>query len=113
MTVYVDNMRAKFGRMIMCHMIADSDDELHAFAASLGLKRSWHQAPPKASHSHYDISLSVRAKAVSLGAVEITWRQTAFMCRRRKLEGVLGRPEEVEEWWATRNAKQKEKATLT
>jgi hypothetical protein len=26
--VYVDNMNAHFGDMIMCHMVADSNDEL-------------------------------------------------------------------------------------
>lgn len=112
MTVYVDNMRAKFGRMIMCHMIADSDEELHAMAARLGLKRAWHQAPPKASHSHYDISLSVRARAVAAGAVEITWRQLAFMRRRERVEGAMGKPEDAEAWWAAQNAKTKAEATL-
>lgn len=113
MTVYVDNMRAAFGRMIMCHMIADSDEELHAFAARLGLKRAWHQAPPKASNSHYDISLAVRAKAVTLGAVEITWRQTAFMCRRRRVEGSLGSPEDAEAWGMNQDPLNKQKATRT
>lgn len=92
MTVYVDDMRARFGRMVMCHMIADTDEELHAMADQLGIARRWHQAPPKASSSHYDIALSKRALAVQFGAVEITWRQTAGMCRRRRLTGSLGRP---------------------
>lgn len=46
MTVYVDDMRAPFGRMKMCHMVADSDAELHAMAARIGVARRWHQAPP-------------------------------------------------------------------
>lgn len=69
MMVYVDDVRHRFGRMIMCHLWADTAEELHAFAAQLGLKRSWFQCPPKASWEHYDISLAVKAKALSRGAV--------------------------------------------
>lgn len=69
MAVYVDDVRLRFGRMVMCHMWADTEDELHAFAAKLGLKRSWFQQPPKASWKHYDISLSVKASALRLGAI--------------------------------------------
>lgn len=98
MTVYVDDMRAKFGRMIMCHMIADSDDELHAMAAKIGLKRHWHQCPPKASHSHYDVSLSFKAKALREGAVQITWRQMALMRKRERVTGSMGDPATVEAW---------------
>jgi hypothetical protein len=73
-TVYVDDMRAKFGRLIMCHMIGDTADELHAMAAKIGVARKWFQQPPKASWRHYDIALSMRAKAIKLGAVEMQLR---------------------------------------
>ena len=39
MTVYVDNAFIKMGRMLMCHMIADTDKELHEMAQLVGLKR--------------------------------------------------------------------------
>lgn len=84
MTVYVDDMRARFGRMTMCHMIADSDDELHAMADRIGAKRAWHQAPPD-HDSHYDISLSRRAIALAAGAVEVTQRQCAAMSAYRRM----------------------------
>lgn len=97
MSVYVDDMRASFGRMVMCHMVADSDDELHAMAAKIGVARRWHQAPPK-HDSHYDIALSKRAAAIKSGAIEITWREASAMCFRRRVTGEMGTPAEAVEW---------------
>ena len=68
MTVYVDDMKAPFHRMIMCHMIADSEEELHRMADQLGLRRRWYQG------DHYDISLSKRRLALELGARPISTR---------------------------------------
>lgn len=99
MAVYVDDMEATYGRMIMCHMIADSDAELHEMADRIGIARKWHQAPPKVSTSHYDIAKSKKALAVSFGAIEITDRQTAMMCARRRVEGILGLPDEAKQWY--------------
>jgi len=68
MPVYVDTARHPFRGYVMCHMIADSLDELHAMADKIGMERRWFQAPPKASHPHYDIPENKRAKALRLGA---------------------------------------------
>jgi hypothetical protein len=94
-TVYVDDMKAEFGRMVMCHMVADTDEELHAMAAKIGVQRRWHQAPPR-HDSHYDIALSKRALAVRHGAVEITWRQCGAMNMVRRITGRLGHPDTAE-----------------
>lgn len=83
MAVYVDNMRAKYGRLVMCHMLADSDDELHAMAADIGLARRWHQKAGT-PHSHYDICLSKRALAVRRGAIEIDSRRVVAIIRARR-----------------------------
>lgn len=99
MPIYVDNMNAKFGRMIMCHLIADSDQELHDMADKIGVQRKWHQKPPKSKHSHYDIALVKKKLAIENGAIEITWRQASCMSKRKLIEGVLGKPEEAEEWF--------------
>lgn len=69
MTVYVDDVRHQFGRMIMCHLWADTLEELHDFATKIGMRRQWFQQPPKASWEHYDISLGKKELALSLGAV--------------------------------------------
>jgi len=59
-----------------CHMVSDtSEEELHAFAAKLGLKRSWAQLRPKASAAHYDLTPLRRALAIKLGAVEVSSRE--------------------------------------
>lgn len=70
MTVYVDDMRAPFGGMVMCHMVADSTDELLAMADRIGVSRRWLQKGGT-HHEHFDIALSKRALAVKAGAVEI------------------------------------------
>lgn len=92
MTVYVDDMRAPYGRMIMCHMIADTNVELLAMATLIGVALRWHQG------DHFDIALSKRAIAVAAGAVEITLRQCGSMNMRRRVTGELGSPAEAEEW---------------
>lgn len=83
MAVFVDDMRAPYGRMIMCHMLADTDEELHAMAARIGVARRWHQKAGT-PHSHYDICLSKRAIAVSLGAKEIDRRGVSEIIRRKR-----------------------------
>lgn len=98
MTVYVDDMRAPYGRMTMCHMIADTDEELHAMAACIGVQRRWWQSPEKTSGSHYDIALSKKALALQAGAIEVTLRQCAAMNTRRRATGALGPPEESWAW---------------
>lgn len=48
-----------------CHMIADTEDELHALARRIGLKRAWFQA------DHYDLVPGRRAAAIAAGATEL------------------------------------------
>lgn len=89
MTIYVDTIQGYPADMCRglpgrqwCHMISDtSDEELHEFAAKIGMKRSWSQ--PKSS-PHYDLTPSRRAKAVQLGAVEVTRNDFVAALRRRR-----------------------------
>lgn len=97
MPVYVDDMRAPFGRLIMCHMVADTTSELLAMADAIGVARKWIQYPDS-RQEHFDIALSKRALAVKHGAIEITWRQCGFMDYRRRRTGVLGQPQDAETW---------------
>lgn len=84
MSVYVDPLfgTARTRRWpydVACHMTADSFDELHAFAARIGLKHSWFQAD--SSLPHYDLTPGVRARAVRLGAIEISAVEMGRKCR--------------------------------
>lgn len=83
MPVYVDDMRAPYGRLIMCHMVADTEEELLAMADKIGVARRWHQYPG-ADKSHFDICLSKRALAVAAGAMEIEGRQTVELVRQKR-----------------------------
>lgn len=83
MSVYVDDMRAPFGRMVMCHMIADSTGELLEMADRIGVQRKWIQCAGKPCE-HFDISLTKRQLAVRAGAREITWRDLSLKLRERR-----------------------------
>lgn len=83
MTVYVDNMRANYGRMKMCHMIADSTDELLAMADRIGVARKWLQKAGTA-HEHFDIALTKRDLAVKNGAVEVSMMGLGRIIRARR-----------------------------
>jgi uncharacterized protein YerC len=77
--------------MTMCHMIADTEAELHAMADRIGVARRWHQG------DHYDICLSKRALAVAAGAREITWRQAGFITMVRRTTGACVAPDVAEQ----------------
>lgn len=85
--IYVDDMEAPFGRMIMCHMIADTRAELLEMADRIGVAKKWIQHRGTAEE-HFDICKAMRAKAVALGAKELTMFDLAAKCRgRRGAEG--------------------------
>lgn len=85
MTVYVDTMRARFGRMTMCHMIADSTAELLAMADRIGVQRKWIQNAGT-HREHFDIALSKRKLAIEAGAVEVSMMDLGRILRARRLQ---------------------------
>ena len=83
MAVYVDNMKVGYGRMKMCHMIADTTDELLAMADRVGVARRWLQH--SGTHrEHFDVCMAKRALAVKAGAIEVTMRDIGLMLRERR-----------------------------
>jgi hypothetical protein len=72
-----------------CHMTADRFDELHSFAAKLGLKHSYFQA---GSMPHYDLTPGKRAQAVALGAAEITAEEAVARMRAFRAQKLNGQP---------------------
>jgi Protein of unknown function (DUF4031) len=98
MTVFVDDWRqqAQVGRLQArwSHLFTGPDDqldELHSFASSIGLRRSWFQDRlwPRA---HYDVTEPKRQQAIAAGATEIPWREAGHkaidaMRERRDRDG--------------------------
>lgn len=75
MTVYVDQLmdcvpNRRWRWRQACHLVADELDDLHDFAYRLGLKRAWFQMS-RSGVPHYDLTATMRARAVRLGAEEI------------------------------------------
>ena len=100
MPIYVDCERNSFQGMVMCHMVADTPDELHAMASAIGMRREWYQSPMKASFPHYDVPLPRRVLAIKNGAKEITARElVVFMRATRKLLFDNGKTWRESGWW--------------
>lgn len=91
MSVYVDKAIYGYGRMIMCHMVADSPKELHKMADRIGVARKWFQDPRtmNVSTPHYDICKSKRTLAVAAGAIECERNDFVAAIRRIRKSGAF------------------------
>ncbi|MEG3791494.1 DUF4031 domain-containing protein [Lysobacter sp. CCNWLW3] len=70
MSVYVDDAVWPWRGERWAHLMADTLDELHAFAQRLGIPRRAFQN--KASGAHYDVNAALRERAIALGATAIS-----------------------------------------
>lgn len=84
MSVYVDSAVWRCGRMRMCHMIADSTDELLAMADRIGVARRWIQYPGT-YREHFDVCKQARELAVAAGAVAVSPTQLVRIIQARRL----------------------------
>ena len=96
MAVYVDEAIWRWAGRKWCHLLADDVDELHRFAAVIGVHRLLYQGPPKTSAPHYDITVLERARALRLGAVPCNREEIVAVFRRVKVKnGKVARPGRV------------------
>jgi len=66
------------------HLTADTEDELHAFARKLGLRREWYQGPDEHGDLwHYDLTAGKRQQALKLGALPVPAREIVVKARSR------------------------------
>jgi hypothetical protein len=90
MAVYVDDtgLRADVpnGSTVVrgrwSHLFADTEAELRAFAATIGLKQDWIQHPGQ-PHVHFNVTARMRQQAIAAGAAPLTWRQAGEFSARR------------------------------
>ena len=91
MAVYVDPAIWERHDRLWCHLLADDEDELHAFAIAIGCKRERFQSRPRRPWiDHYDIDEERRAKAVRAGAIELTRREVCELIARKRAAAITG-----------------------
>ena len=87
--IYVDDFRcpARVGRLNArwSHLTADTRDELHEFAARIGLRRSWFQDKGD-GRWHYDVTDPKREQAIAAGAKSVGIREMGEIVRARRLQ---------------------------
>lgn len=80
--VYIDSFNAPFGRMLMCHMLADNTMELLLFAEAIGVNLKWIQ-DAGTSREHFDICQSKKRIALSLGAQQASIGEMGRIMEKR------------------------------
>lgn len=82
MAIYIDSFNASYRGMTMCHMVADTTEELLHMADQIGVNRRWIQdvGTPR---EHFDICLSKKKKALALGAKQITLHEMGEFLKQR------------------------------
>ncbi len=81
-----------------CHLLCDDFseqglEELHRFAARLGLPARAFHDPPGQARPHYDLTPPFRNQALALGALELSRREVVAFLQRGRLRA-RGRSEE-------------------
>lgn len=91
MAVYVDNAQIPYRGMKMCHMVADTKEELIEMIKKIGVNEKYIQKE-NTVYEHFDICMSKRNKAIKNGAKKMTSRQLVIKIRekREKLQGYTG-----------------------
>jgi hypothetical protein len=86
MAAYLDDTRIRRRGCEWSHLIADTTEELHAFAVGLGLERvRFHGNPARPWKDHYDVPEAKRQRAMELGARPISRREAVAMLRAKRL----------------------------
>jgi Protein of unknown function (DUF4031) len=85
--VYVDDAIWNWHGLKWCHLLADDIDELHGFAARLGISRASYQGPPKTTAPHYDLTGFERARALALGAKPCSRQEIVAVFRVLRVAG--------------------------
>jgi hypothetical protein len=94
--VYIDELliRGAWRYGASCHLLPETHaprhlEELHRFAAAIGMKREWFQS---GRWPHYDLTKSRRAVAVRQGAVQCTTREYIMRMRALTAKAILASP---------------------
>ena len=81
MAVYVDSEKIPFRGLRMCHMFADTADELYKMADKIGVDRKHFQA---SETPHFDICQSKRRLALQHGAKSIDRRKVVELINQHR-----------------------------
>jgi hypothetical protein len=84
MALYVDDAIWEWQGLRWAHLLADDLEELHRFAAALGIHRTSYQGPPQTAVPHYDLTAYERRRAIARGAIACARDEIVVVMRRAR-----------------------------